>query len=249
LEEQLMKTLARFSTGAGVFLACLLSGTTQAAIIEVDYFSLTGNVLIDFEDLAGGGAPGTNYDDIIDLDGVSIGERFSGQVLGVSGNSDTLSGAPAGSLSLVAGTANQNLNIFNNGSVGGNVLTGLGPQGFPNFDAIGEGAVALLFDRDQSEFGFESVGGNLGDATFEFWARDGSLLGSLTPTGLGTDFFGFQSDSRNIGGISIWNTDPAGIGFNDVIFDVPGEPVPAPASIALFGLGIVSLAWSRRKKA
>jgi hypothetical protein len=244
-----MKQFANTHTRAAVFLACLFSGMAQAAIIEVDYFSLTGNVLIDFESLAGGGAPGTNYDNIIDLDGASFGERFSGQTLGQSGNSDTLSGAPAGNLSLVAGAPNQNLNIYNFGGAEGNILTGLGPLGFPEFDAIGEGAVTILFDKDQSEFGFESVGGDLGSATFEFWARDGSLLGTLNPAGLGTDFFGFQSDSANIGGISIWNTDPAGIGFNDIIFDVPADPVPAPAPLALIGLGLVSLAWSRRKQA
>jgi len=46
-------------------------------------------------------------------------------------------------------------------------------MGFPDSEAIGEGAVAILFDNDQSEFGFYSFGGNLGSldsARFEFWA-------------------------------------------------------------------------------
>lgn len=135
---------------------------------------------------------------------------------------------------------------------GTNVLAGLGPTGFPNFNAIGEGAIAILFDNDQSAFGFESVGGNLGDANFDFFARDGSLIGSLTPTGLGTDLFGFSREGgvNDIAGISIWNTDPAGIGFDNIIFDVPGDnvAVPAPATFGLLGIGLFGLGVLSRRQ-
>ncbi|MEM9385947.1 MAG: PEP-CTERM sorting domain-containing protein [Pseudomonadota bacterium] len=229
-------------------LVCtLLTQGALASITEVDYFSLAGTELIDFEGLIGGGAPGTNYDDLIDLDGATFGERFNGQTLGFNGFSDVLSGTPmGGSLSLVAGDSNQNLNIFERS--GSNVLTGLGPLGFPDFDAIGEGAVSVLFDNDQSEFGFLSVGGNLGGATFEFWARDGSLIDTLTPMGLDTDFFGFTTADglATIAGISIWNLDPAGIGFDDIVFDVPGIQVPEPSSLLLVAVGVLGAAYARR---
>lgn len=213
-------------------------------INQVDYFSLSGTALIDFEGLAGGSAPGTNYDGIIDLVGASFGERFDGQTLSYSDNSDVIGGTPTGGLSLITGAAGQNLNIVSY-STGGNVISGLGQLGFPDFNAIGEGAIAILFDNDQSEFGFQSVGGDLGSATFDFWARDGSFIASISPTNLGTDYFGFSREGgiQDIAGISIWNTDLGGIGFNDIIFDVPGDDdpvqVPEPGSLALLAVGLL----------
>lgn len=242
---RLYKVLVWAATGV------LLHGTASALPInEVDYFSLTPAATIDFEGLAGGNAPGTNYDGLLTFSGATIGERFNGQTLSFSGNSDVLGGSPVGTLSVIAGAANQNLNIFN--SSGSQVLTGLGPLGFPAFDAIGEGAIAILFDSDQSEFGFQSVGGNLGGATFDFFRRDGSLIASLNPTGLGVDFFGFMREGglQDIAGISIWNTDPAGIGFDNIIFDVPGDPdpVPEPGILTLLGIGLFGLGLARRRK-
>ncbi|AZZ94541.1 hypothetical protein EUZ85_29030 [Hahella sp. KA22] len=246
-----MKTnLKAYAATSVLFLSATV--THAAMINQVDYFSLSGNVLIDFESVAGGAAPGTNYDGVIDLVGASFAEKFDGQTLSTSGNSDILSGTPTGgALTLSVGAAGRNLNVFTYGG-DGNVLTGLGHLGWPNFDAIGEGAVAILFDNDQSEFGFQSVGGNLGSAVFEFWARDGSLLDTIMPTSLGTDYFGFAREGglQDIAGISIYNTDPAGIGFDDIIFDVPGpdDPrnVPEPPALVLLLLGLLGLRFSTR---
>ena len=242
----------RYTTLFAIGFFSTLPFTAQALPInQVDYFSLSGAALIDFESIAGGGAPGTNYDGIIDLVGASFGERFTGQTLSYSGNSDVLSGTPTGGLSLQAGAAGQNLNSYTR-SPDGNILTGLGRLGFPDFNAIGEGAIAILFDHDQSEFGFQSVGGDLGGATFEFWDRTGSLIDTITPENLGTDFFGFSREGgvQDIAGISIWNTDPAGIGFDDIIFDVPGDDditVPEPGPLALLAIGLIASGFSRRK--
>lgn len=227
--------------------------SAQAAPInEVDYNTITVGQIIDFEGLAGSGGAGTNYDAVLNFGGVQIGERFAGQVLGFSGNSDTLSGSPDSPLSVVAGAPGQNLAILVN--TGSNRLAGLGFLGHPNFDAVGEGAVAILFDNDQSEFGFQSVGGNAGGAVFDFFRRDGSLIATLTPANLGVDLFGFSREggANDIAGISIYNTDPAGIAFDNLIFDVPGAgttPVPAPAALWLMlgGLGALAAAGRRRQ--
>jgi len=238
---------------SAALVATVGAAAVQAAPInEIPYASVFVGQTIDFEGIVGGDAPDTNYDGLLNFGGVLIGERFAGQTLGSSGNSDTLSGAATGPLTVLAGAAGQNLVVLSD-SVS-QVLAGLGRLGFPSFDAIGEGAVAILFDNDQSSFGFRSVGGDLGSATFDFFRRDGSLIDTLTPVGLGTDAFGFLREGglRDIAGISIWNTDPGGIGFDDIIFDVPGDgvaPVPLPAGVWLLLSGVGGLVALRRRKA
>ena len=97
--------------------------------------------------LAGGGAPGTNYDGIIVSGGASFAERFDGQTLSASGDFDVLSGSPNDPLALQTGAAGENLDVFDN--VGTQVLGGVGTLGFPNPAAIGEGSFAVLFTFDQ----------------------------------------------------------------------------------------------------
>lgn len=241
---------------ANVFVLGLVTLAMGAAVNQVNYSSLTGTGLIEFDDVPGGSAPGTNYNNIFESNGADFGERFQGQTLSYSGGSDILSGSPSGSLALVAGAANQNLNVFL-GSYGGitsQLLTGLGPAGYPDFDAIGEGSFAVLFDYDQSQFGFRLVGGEGGNAYVNFYNRGGSLIDGITLTKLGDIFYGFQREGniKDIAGISIYNTDGGGIGFDKLLHDVPGGPgpggkTPEPATMLLLGSGLLGLAGFRRR--
>jgi hypothetical protein len=241
---------------AGIlFAGCLNAGYASAYIIDADYGDLSGNGRIDFDSLATGGAA-TNYNGIIDLDGASFAEHFSGQTLGMSGMSDVLSGTPAGPLILTPGLPSANLAAIDD-PLWGNVLVGLGPLGFDQGEvAYGEGAVAILFDNEQGEFGFEYVGGDLGLAVVEFWGNDGSLLGTFDNLAVPLELsIGFQSldDNgalvNNISGVSIYNTDKGGIGFDNIIFNIPGNTVSAPGTILLFGLGLIGLGCAKRKNA
>lgn len=241
---------------AGIlFAGCLNAGYASAYIIDAPYLDISGNGRIDFNGLATGG-PATNYNDVIDLDGASFAERFVGQSLGVSGSSDTLSGTTlTGSPTLATGVSDSNLVVLSDSF--GVTLAGLGPVGFPaGYDAFGDGAVAILFDVEQAEVGFEYVGGDLGTAFISFWGSDGTLLDTFTNlTTILEGSIGFQSLDNNqdlmnnIAGISIYNTDKGGIGFDNIIFNNPGNTVSAPGTMLLFGLGLIGLGFVKRKNA
>ncbi len=242
----------KFKHAAIFIAACAPVTAANAQITQVGYATLTGAQLVTFDDIAGGGAPGTNYDSVFVSNGVSFGERFMGQTLSAIGDNDQLGGAPSGgALTLIAGAPGQNLNVFTNG--GSQVLTGLGPAGFPAFNAIGEGAFALTFSSDQSQFGFQLVGGNNGNANISFFRVDGSLIQTIVVPNLADAFYGFSRDGGvfDIRGISLWNDDLAGIGFDNLRHDVRsvGGGIPEPATWAMMigGFAVAGASLRRRR--
>ncbi|MES2905105.1 MAG: PEPxxWA-CTERM sorting domain-containing protein [Pseudomonadota bacterium] len=232
-------------------LSC--ASALPAQIAQVDYTSLTGTEFISFSDVVGGPPPGTNYDGILVVDGVAFGEHFAGQTVTPSGNFDVLSGTPMPGLTLMAGAAGQNLTFFQ--APPGPVLSGNGPAGFPVSDAIGEGAVSLLFSSDQAEFGFRLAGGHSGTATIGFFRVDGTLIQSIALNNLPlTAAFGFLRDGgvADVRGISIWNEDLTGIGLAGLRHNVVSAiaPVPEPSTWAtmLAGFGMIGFALRRRRR-
>lgn len=214
----------------GGSIVTMAAQASDPPIIQVEYNTLTCDGLVDFDDLPQVGAPGLNFDTIFESGNADFAERFKGQTLSFSGDFDVLSGNPTDPLTLQAGDPNDNINVFFRPVNNSNVMTGLGPLGFPNFNSIGEGSFAVLFDFDQSEFGFELVGGNNGTATVNFFKRDGALIQTIvvsTPSPAGT-LFGFKRAGgiKDIAGISIHNNDAGGIGFDNLCHDVPGVPGP-----------------------
>ena len=244
-----------------LLLSATITGVSSVGIAaassvnQVSYGSLTGSEVVTFEDLPQISAPGTNYDNIFVSGGVSFAERFVGQTLSTLNNFDQLSGSPNAGLALQIGAANQNINVFAGNYNGkyGNVLDGLGPIGYPSYDAIGEGSFALRFSTDQSQFGFSLVGGDGGNAYISFFKRDGSLIDSITVSGLSNTYYGFSREGgvMDIAGISIYNDDLGGVAFDDLKHDVrsnENNSVPEPASMALLGIGIAGLFAFRERK-
>ena len=230
-------------------LALLLGGAEGARADPINGVapgSLSTTDVINFNAVALG-----NHDEIIVLAGASFGERFAGQALGVNGDFDVLTGTPTGPLTLLAGAPGRNLDISAFGAPGNRVISGLGPVGFPSFNAIGEGALAVLFDADQSELGIDILATEGGTATFNFFRRDGSLIDRLL-----FDFSGLLDGPRafrreggvaDIAGFSVHNNDPFGLAYDNLRFSQ--GVVPEPASLILFGagaLGVIACGYRRR---
>lgn len=229
------------------------SGAARADIVPVAYSALTGDYTETFESFdAGTGFEGANYDGLVANGlGLTIGEHFVGQTVSDGPNQqgggvhDVVSGLPSGPLVLALGPDNRNLVMGDTSPAGGtgHAISGLGSVGWPDFAAIGEGAVALLFKYDQPDLGFTVFGAwEPGDLRADFYARDGALLGTIvidevTDAGWG---FGTNDGSAAIAGVVLTNTEGEGLSFDNLRY----HTVPAPGSLAaLAGL----LALSRRR--
>ncbi len=108
----------------------------------------------------------------------------------------------------------------------------------------------MLFDFDQSAFGFQLIGGDGGSGTVDFYRRDGSLISSLSLMGLASAYYGFEREGslQDIAGISIYNLDGGGVAFDNLKFTVQGvSGVPeGGATLALLGLSLAGIAGLRR---
>ncbi|HAW75004.1 MAG TPA: hypothetical protein DCW74_04620 [Alteromonas australica] len=220
---------------------CTLIFASSASATLIVNNAVSGSVTNDFEDLASGSTAG-----FFSQSGATYGEHFAGQT--VSGTTfDVLSGTPTVPLTLVAASSiDDNIGI----------LTYLGSQtifGDKSF-ATGEGAISILLDSVSNIFGYEVVGADsgTGNITTDFFGVTGTLLGSFTLTS-SDSFFGFEVTSGElIKGISIYNTDGGGIAYDNFTFNtdavVPPTDVPAPATMALLGLGLAFIGARRRMK-
>ena len=226
----------------------LWAAPAAAQITQVDPATLSATQSLNFTGVPGGPTPGTNYDGLLVIDGVAFGERFAGQTVSAVGVFDQVNGSPAGALDLLAGSAGYNLAVFN--SPAGAVLGGIGTLGFPANDALGEGAVSILFPTLQSQFAFRLAGGNGGSAFLSFFRSDGSLIGSTTlgSLPLGVTNFGFAREGgiADIAGISLWNNDVTGFGIASIRFDV-ATGVPEPTTWAMMLLGFLSVGLGLRR--
>lgn len=221
---------------------------------------------------------GCSLDQTLALDNLKLGEHFRGQSLTRQGNADVLGSHTGlgGQLDLQAGEAGKNLAIVDGGA-DGVLLGGVGPGGsnggVPNFSALGTGAVSLLFNNDQSKFGFRlhnwdgfDEEDNASILFLAFFDFQGNLIGEVLEWSLPNDTlrafaggpislaFGRTDGTKDIAGVSIWNSDDLGMQISGMQHDQDGvrDPVsvPTPGALLLAGLALVAAGTAgRRRKA
>lgn len=198
---------------SGAAMAC------EAPICQVPQEELSFGRVITFDNLPSSPGVGREVNGILTQPGARFGERFAGQQLLAEGMFDRVDGPAIGPLSVLAGENGHSLGVMRLSQT--SVLQGYGPRGFPHVDAIGEGAVAIVFDRDQSAIGLDIRGGEAGTAQVVFLRRDGAEITRLNVQPLAEEHYGFRrSDGfADIAGILIVNSDPQGIALDNIRFD------------------------------
>lgn len=236
------------------FMPVGVAAIAHADVMQVPHGSLTGDYTETFEQFdAGNGFEGANYEDILSNGfGAHFAERFAGQDVSDgtnqsgSGVHDVVTGTPLPGLALAAGEATQNLVIGDTSMVGGtgHAMSGLSSVGWPSFQSIGEGAMAILFDVDQFEMGFTVFGDTgPGDLFVEFYGRDGTLLDSITINEVIDGAYAFRTGDgqSTIAGVLLTNNEDEGLSFDNFRYHL--VPAPSAALVLLAGVG----AFRRRR--
>ncbi|MFN3615648.1 MAG: VPLPA-CTERM sorting domain-containing protein [Rubrimonas sp.] len=196
---------------------------------------------------------------------VSFGGWFLGQSLSPTPSADCpgaaasacVVGAPTGPLSLDPNAPNTFI------TTDGSNPTSPVLSGSPRFN----GPIAVLFDVDQVAVGFD--GGffdAVGSTGITAFARDGSLIGTVTNEITGIEFLGLVSDNAQavIAGVflDLVGTEPAGFAIDNLRFGVRGQiilppgvtdpgqvsQVPVPAALPLLISGLAALQFVRRRR-
>lgn len=190
----------------------------DAPVCLVDPDTLALDRVITFDDLPSSRAVGTQINAVLVQPGAAIGERFAGQTRTARGDFDRIEGRAVSPLTVIDGGARETLGIMR--LSGTNVLIGYGPRRYPADEAVGEGAIAVLFDQDQSAFGFELRGGEAGFAELSLLRRSGEVIHLLRLGPLGETAYAFarRDGQADIAGFLIVNTDPEGVALDNLRF-------------------------------
>lgn len=216
------------SRGPRSLVVCLLSfvsfGFTSSPVVGgVDVGGSGNNLFVyDFEEFAeyavGQGAAFVVLGN--DTLGIAFGQMLVGQTQSAINGFDVITGSPSDPLTIDETTdASVGVNIL---PFAGTIIDGLGPVGFPDPGAIGDGAVTVVFDQDQYVVAFDVVGANGGAMELQFFGRAGQLLDVLTIDDVAPKTYTFGSDAGAIAGMTLTNTDPGGLGFDNFVFTPVG---------------------------
>ncbi|PCH73733.1 MAG: hypothetical protein COC12_04665 [Rhodobacteraceae bacterium] len=211
-----------------------LSASIVSAQVQSESYTTLARDLdgrISFETLPQHPEPGFNLDAPMRFHGAWLGERLAGQV--TSGAPwDVIDGKPRVPLAVVPGKPGQNQSVALHRGFASNALFPIGPGGFPAVGARGEGAVTILFDRDQAAFGLRIQAdyadplGNRpppGKVQMAFYTRKGMLIAwTERQLGYGITEIGWRRAGNipDIAAVVITNTDPGGVAIDDIVFQL-----------------------------
>ncbi len=219
--------------------ALLTTAASAQSVVPVPYDDLLPLApnLVTFDRLPSKPFPGYSFDHGIAFPGGRLGERLTGQTLGTitphdGGPHDVLINAPALPLSIASAAPGEGVSLSLHRAYGSMALYPLGPLKQPHPQARGEGAVAIVFQRDVCAMGLlvhtqytNALGlnaGHRGDVTLTLYARDGVVLSlqHLTPPEGVSGIAVFDPTAR-IAAATIENADPGGISMDDLRFGCP----------------------------
>ena len=185
---------------------------------------VTGIPVYDLEDLAEFAGPLGSAFSIIENEelGVTFGERFFGQVNTPVEGFDFITGIPTAPLTM-DDTVDAAFGVNVLAIFGTTIVDGIGPLGFPNPWAIADGAISILYERDQQVIAFDIVGTNSGTITVQFFNRSAMPIGVHVVSDIMDTTYVFTSEGDDIAGITIDNTDWGGVGFDNFRFLPPDE--------------------------
>ena len=221
-------------------LLCLcLAAPAVAQVMATDYDGLAAQVQgrIDFEDFRAPPEPGISVEGVIHRNGASIGETLKGldvRHLAGPGNGrfDGFQGSNA-TLTPLPGPPGRNLAIAKHRGLGSAAMYPLGPVGFPDPAALGEGTFAVVFDVDQAAFGFrmhadyaDPLGSRPapGRAFLVVWDRQGRAVGfDIVSLRYGPMALAWARPDgvADIAGFTVAPDDPGGYAIDDIIFALP----------------------------
>lgn len=200
-------------------LLILCLGISQNLMAAINWSETVSGLPIaeDFEAYSLGNVSG-----VLDINVGVVGETFEGQTVDTATGWDVVSGTPNDPLAIAPSTDQIQVYSYSRGNSALGLTSG----------TVGLGAVSVLFDSDHSEFGLAILGANQGDVTFQFFDRTGASVGTAVVNLTVTDSdFTLTSDGPPFAGVTITNTDLAGITYDDfrvgqAVPSAPPTPVP-----------------------
>jgi hypothetical protein len=236
--------------------------TVHAAVVRVDEGDFLADAgLITFGEFAVNTVNPTytpiDYGGVAGSPDVTFDGFFDGQSLSLNPGVDC---PGAAATACVVGTPTNSLSLDASAPDTFIALDGANPTSpVLSGNPIYNGPIAVLFSVDLAGVGFD--GGffdAVGSTGITAFARDGSLLGTVSNTGLGIEFLGLVTDdgTAQIAGVflDLTGTEPAGFAIDNLRFALEGDiivpGVPIPAAMWLFCSGLIGLiGMARRKKA